>query len=341
MTGSDDFARPGLPGPAPRAARLPRWRGFNLLEKFTVDRSAPFREEDFRLIAEWGFDFARLPMDYRTWTDEQDLYRFKESVLAEIDQAVEWGERYGIHICLCLHRAPGYCVNRPLEPMDLWTNRQAQDACAYQWAHFARRYREIPSARLSFNLLNEPKQIDEATYIGVASRLVSAIRTEDPDRLVIADGLDLAWTPVTGLADLGIAQSLHAYDPWRVSHYKAPWFPGAVEWPAPTWPLTTDGDVRNKARLRSERIRPWKALEGMGVGIHVGEFGTYNETPHAVTLAWMRDFLELFEELGWGWALWNLRGSYGPMDSRRRDVAYEQFGDHQLDREMLNLLHDH
>jgi endoglucanase len=208
MTGSDDFARPGLPEPTARAARLPRWRGFNLLEKFTVERSAPFREEDFRLIAEWGFDFARLPMDYRTWTDAQDLYRFKESVLAEIDQAVGWGERYGIHICLCLHRAPGYCVNRPLEPMDLWTDRQAQDACAYHWAHFARRYRGIPSARLSFNLVNEPKKIDEATYIGVASRLVSAIRTEDPDRLVIADGLDLAWTPVTGTTRLRGSQGL-------------------------------------------------------------------------------------------------------------------------------------
>src|SRR5262245_43601168 len=126
MAGSDDVATPGLPEPAVRAARLPRWRGFNLLEKFTLDRNAPFRQEDFRLIAAWGFDFARLPMDYRTWTDEHDLYRFKEPVLAEIDQAVEWGERYGIHICLCLHRAPGYCGNRALKAPVLSAQPQPQ-----------------------------------------------------------------------------------------------------------------------------------------------------------------------------------------------------------------------
>jgi aryl-phospho-beta-D-glucosidase BglC (GH1 family) len=28
----------------------------------------PFQEEDFRLIAKLGFDFVRLPLDYRLWT---------------------------------------------------------------------------------------------------------------------------------------------------------------------------------------------------------------------------------------------------------------------------------
>jgi hypothetical protein len=48
--------------------KLPRWRGFNLLEKFTAGPvRRPFREEDFRLIAKLGFNFVRLPMDYRCW----------------------------------------------------------------------------------------------------------------------------------------------------------------------------------------------------------------------------------------------------------------------------------
>ncbi len=48
---------------------LPRWRGFNLLELYTrrgpTDwRGGAFPEDDFRWIADWGFDFARIPMDY-------------------------------------------------------------------------------------------------------------------------------------------------------------------------------------------------------------------------------------------------------------------------------------
>jgi len=322
-------------------SKLPRWRGFNLVEKFSVDRperNTSFREADFELIARWGFDFARLPMDYRTWTDDGNLRGLREPVLEEIDQAVEWGGQYGIHVSINFHRAPGYCVNAPPEPTDLWTDEATQEACALQWGVFAERYRGMPNDRLSFNLLNEPKEVDEATYVPVVERLVEAIREKDPGRLVIADGLDLGWTPVPGLAGLSIGQSLHAYDPWGVSHYRAPWFPGAEEWDEPTWPLPTGVGVRDKNVLRNERVGPWKALERRGVGIHVGEFGTFNGTPHSVTLAWMEDFLDLFREAGWGWCLWNLRGAYGPLDSERADVEYERFEGHLLDRQMLELI---
>jgi endoglucanase len=57
-----------------------------------------------------------------------------------------------------------------------------------------------------------------------------------------------------------------------------------------------------------------------------------------VVLAWMRDCLALWKEAGWGWALWELRGGFGVLDSRRRDVEYESFRGQKLDRQMLDLL---
>jgi endoglucanase len=36
--------------------------------------------------------------------------------------------------------------------------------------------------------------------------------------------------------------------------------------------------------------------------------------------------------------MWNLRGSFGIVDSGRADVAYEDFQGHKLDRKMLDLL---
>ena len=74
------------------------------------------------------------------------------------------------------------------------------------------------------------------------------------------------------------------------------------------------------------------------MGIHVGDWGAHNQTPHAVVLAWMRDPLSLWQEAGWGWALWNLHGSFGVLDSSRGDVKYEDFRGQQLDREMFNTL---
>lgn len=327
--------------PPATPSSLPRWRGFNLVEKFSIDRperNTGFRESDFELIARWGFDFVRLPMDYRTWTDDGDFYRLKESALAEIDQAVDWGRQYGVHVNVNFHRAPGYCVNRPREATSLWTDEATQEACAFQWAAFAERFRGIPNERMSFNLLNEPMDVDEASHNRVVERLVTAIREKDPGRLIIVDGLDLGWTPVFGLAELGVAQSLHAYDPWRISHHRAPWFPNAERWDEPTWPLRGVPELIDRDALRRQRVQPWKALESRGVGVHVGEFGNYKETPHAVTLAWMEDFLSLFRQAGWGWCMWNLRGAYGPLDSDRADVDYEEFDGHRLDRAMLELL---
>ena len=57
-----------------------------------------------------------------------------------------------------------------------------------------------------------------------------------------------------------------------------------------------------------------------------------------VSLYRQGDFLDLWREAGWGWALWNFRGSFGILDSGRTDVAYEDFHGHKLDRKMLDLL---
>jgi endoglucanase len=324
-------------------ARLPRWRGFNLLEKFVAlkEGNPPFQEADFQMMSEWGFDFARLPMSYRCWSEAENWRELKESQLKDVDAAVELGRRHGVHINLNFHRAPGYCVNPPKEATDLWAEERALEACAYQWGQFARRYRGISNDRLSFDLLNEPPDIPEAAYVKVVTRLVQAIRAEDPQRLVIADGLKWGSVPVFGLAELGIGQSTRGYEPMEVSHFRASWIPGSDRWPVPTWPLHRGDAVVDRETLRRTRIEPWKKLEQKGVGIHVGEWGAFHQTPHAVALAWMLDCLELWQEAGWGWSLWNLRGAFGVLDSGRADVKYEDFRGHKLDRQMLDLLRAH
>lgn len=335
----------GKQSPAPKdagkvsASKLPRWRGFNLLEKFVAQENAPFRAQDFEWMKEWGFDFVRLPMSYRCWTDPQDWLKLREGVLKEIDQAVELGRKNGVHVNMNFHRAPGYCVNPPKEPLDLWRDDEALRACAFHWAQFAKRYKGFPNEQVSFDLLNEPPNIHEDIYVRVVKHLVEAIRAEDPDRLIIADGLSWGGDPVFGLAKSGIAQSTRGYTPVQISHYKASWMHGSDTWAEPTWPLRLGkDDVWDRQRLYRERIEPWKALERAGVGVHVGEWGAYQYTPHKVVLAWMRDNLALWKEAGWGWAMWNLRGSFGVLDSGRKDVKYEEFRGHKLDREMLELV---
>lgn len=317
--------------------KLPRWRGFNLLEKFNGQNSR-FSAQDFEAIAEWGFNFVRLPMDYRMWIEGGDWTKIREDVLKEVDEAVQLGQKHGIHVMINFHRAPGYTVARPSEPKSVWTDAEALKVCTQHWVHFAKRYQGIPSSQVSFNLFNEPGSLPPETYRRVVEHLVEAIRKEDAKRLIVCDGRDWGNTAPTELAGLNVAAATRGYQPMQISHYHAGWVGGADKWAEPTYPLK-QGDVTwNKATMKERLIKPWQELQAKGVGVMVGEFGAHNQTPHPVVLAWLTDLLALWKEAGWGCALWNFRGSFGVMDSERSDVAYEDWHGHKLDRALLKLL---
>jgi endoglucanase len=325
-----------LPEPTPR--KLPRWLGFNLLEMFFGGGDRPFQEQDFAWIAELGFNFVRLALDYRCWTDRGDWRRLRQDVLKRLDQAVELGRKHHIHVQLNFHRAPGYTVAQPAESRSVWTDAEAQTVCALHWDHLARRFLGVPNVQLSFNLFNEPPNIRGDVYRRVVERMVQTIREHDPHRLVVCDGRGWGNTPPVELVGLDVAAATRGYEPFHLTHYRASWVSGADRWNLPDYPLREEGVVWDRKRLWSERIEPWKKLEQQGVGVMVGEFGAHNQTPHSAVIPWMRDCLANWKEAGWGWALWNFRGSFGVLDSDRRDVSYERWNGHKLDRAMLELL---
>jgi endoglucanase len=330
----------------PAQTVLPRWRGFNLLDFFTVRSNGDVAEDDFRWIAEWGFDFVRLPMCYTLWIEDGNPHRFHEPMLEKVDRAVELGRQYGLHVCLNFHRAPGYSVNpERREPYDLWKDPEALHDFCFHWRMFASRYAGVPSTELSFNLVNEPANPDPAQmtredHARVMRAAVEAIRAVDPERLVILDGVNWGNTPCPELADLGVAQSCRAYWPMGVSHYRASWVNGET-YPPPVWPGGWHyGQAWDREALE-RHYDGWAALAARGVGVHCGEGGAFNCTPHGVVLRWLRDVLEALQARGIGWALWNFRGGFGILDSERADVAYEDWRGHRLDRQMLELLRSH
>lgn len=492
------------------ASPLPAWRGFNLTEMFhrdSADFNQDFQEQDFVFMREQGFDFARLPLDYRIWTVNGDWYQVDEAALARLDQAVAWGRAYGVHVCLNLHRAPGYTVASPAEATSVWTDPATQAACVWHWRLLARRYRTVPPADLSFNLFNEPAGVAEADYLRVVQLLVNAIHQESPGRRIFIDGLDYGASvlDLSGLSDawgerqglLGL--SVHCYQPFNLTHYQAGWIAGADTWAPPAWPylqvpafmygsgkaewqspltvrpagtlaafpagtvvrlhvgtvsdrlalalwsagpdgtasagtrlwnhnfdcspaspdsgiwesttyqaawniwqnvwnhdyrvtlaepaaalvlaagegdwltltclgitlpgsateavLDLDatawgqtrqpvsfdgqafagGDSRDRDWLRRQ-LAPFAAARARGVPVMVQEFGVHNRTPHGVALAWLADLLAVVDEAGLGRAQWNLRGSFGVLDSGRSDVDYTAWQGHRLDQAMLDLI---
>jgi endoglucanase len=347
----------------PAANKLPRWKGFNLLDFYSPDPAAPSHpttDEQFQWMRDWGFDFVRIPIAYPHYLKfdrtkditADEVYQTDPQKLEEIDRLVGLAHRHGMHVSLNLHRAPGYCINAGFhEPFNLWTDAAALDAFCYHWNMWAHRYKDVSPEKISFDLLNEPTMRDDMNdqhsasrplpgelYRKVAKAATEAIRKENASRLVIADGNSGGNNVVPELADLNIAQSCRGYYPHAISHYMAPWANKDPDHqPTPVWP----GQVGNQYLSRdmlAAYYKPWIELKERGVGVHCGECGAWKRTPHAVFIAWFTNVLDILKENDIGFATWNFIGDFGMLDSGRTDIAYEDWYGHKLDRKMLDLL---
>ena len=346
--------------------KLPRWKGFNLLDFFSpIPPKNPSggnrtTEDDFKWMSDWGFDFVRIPMAYPRYLDfdrtrditKEEVYKFDVKVLEQVDQLIFLAHKYNLHVSLNLHRGPGYCINAGFhEPFNLWKDRDARDAFNAHWTMWAERYRTISPEKLSFDLLNEPAYIEDMNdqyaqkgpvpadiYRSVAAGASKAIWAVNKKRLIVADGNGGGNSVIPEIEDLGIAQSCRAYFPGLVSHYQASWvWKDPSQAPMPVWPGEIDGKYYGRETLE-EFYKPWIELKNRGVGVHCGEGGCYNKTPHNVFLAWFGDILDILTNAGIGYALWNFRGDFGILDSGRTDIEYTDWYGHKLDSKLLDLL---
>ncbi len=344
---------------------LPRWRGFNILDYFGANAnpnnlSSKSTEDDFRWMADWGFNFVRLPMAYPRYIkfnrtanlNPPDVYNIDEKIADQIESLITMAQKHGLHVSLNLHRAPGYCINAGFhEPYNLWKDEDARKAFYYHWGYWAKRFKNVSSDKISFDLLNEPALREDMNdqyskssavpgilYREVVLGAAAAIRSANPNHLIIADGNNVGNSVIPEIEDLRIAQSCRGYFPHYISHYQAPWvFKDPSLAPPPVWPGVIDGKTFGRAQLE-EYYKPWIELSKRGVGVHCGECGCWSKTPHQVFLAWFGDVIDILTHNDIGYGLWNFRGDFGILDSGRSDVDYKDWYGHKLDSKLLDLL---
>lgn len=359
------FAKPNL---QTIKNKLPRWRGFNFLTFFNPTRYAYTAshlaaiEQEFQWMADWGFDFVRIPMAYPSYLNydpksvrditPEETVDFNEEAVDTIERLVYAANKYNLHVSLNLHRAPGFCINAGFhEPFNLWRDKVAQEALYQHWEMWAKRFKHVSSDLLSFDLINEPcfkedmndqfgtiSAVPGDLYRKVALGCLSVIHAHNRDRIVIADGNHGGSLVIPELVDLPIGQSCRGYFPHYVSHYRAPWaWKDLDDSPMPVWPGMINSERFDRNRLE-EFYKPWIELVEQGVGVHCGECGCYSETPHSVFLAWFEDQLDILTSHGIGWGLWNFQGAFGLLNSGRKDVDYKDWYGRKLDFKLLTLL---
>ncbi len=321
--------------------------GFNFLWMYSfwnenVKPSKPnLAELDF--IAEEGFNFVRIPTDYRFFTDAD--VKPKGEAFELIDNYIEECIKRGLHANFNIHRAPGYCINSPeIEKFNLWRDEEAQNQFVSLWSYIADRYKSINSDKLSFDLVNEPANIPPThpctidDYRRVMIMTIDAIRKISPDRDITIDGFNGGGTAIPELADLGVTHSGRGYEPFPLTHYHAEWAKGADKFEMPEYPGYVQPGVYKDINTLREYYSPWKAVEDMGVKIHIGEFGCYNKISNTIALRWLEDLITVLCEYGWGYAMWNFNGAFGIVEHGRPDTRYENYKGFNVDMRMLEIM---
>src|SRR5262245_19317144 len=94
--------------------KLPKWKGFNLLDFFSPDpaNSRPQATEDqFKWMRDWGFDFVRIPIAYPSYLNidrtrnitPEETYKLDERAIERIDKLISLAHKYEMHVSINLH----------------------------------------------------------------------------------------------------------------------------------------------------------------------------------------------------------------------------------------------
>ena len=79
--------------------------GFNFLWMYVSDGETPQPPDERALdfVAQAGFNFVRVPTNYRSWIRDFDYLRPDEAVFAHFDRYLDACRQRGLHMSLNLH----------------------------------------------------------------------------------------------------------------------------------------------------------------------------------------------------------------------------------------------
>jgi endoglucanase len=301
---------------------------------YSAQRTGSYMDAaDFRLMAQMGFDHARLSIDPEPLLARPLADGLNQEFLGRLDTAVDGMIANGLAVMIDIHPEDNYKFR-------LREGREGVDRFVELWRHLAAHYAGRDPNLVFFEVMNEPEVQDPFRWQGILAKTVAAIREAAPQNTILAAGASwdslqdlLALTPV---ADDNVIYTFHFYEPYEFTHQGAGWATGWWRYTHDVpYPATDEAALEatlselpeGSDRLELERyfLNHWDARHirllldqaaGWGKKHHVpvvcNEFGAFRDHSQPVArAAYIHDVRTGLEADGIGWTMWDYRGNFG------------------------------
>jgi len=276
-----------------------RWRGAMISPAASADDLLALRRLGANHVR-WQLTWAGFPNSPADSASPEAYDQWLQGVLAHVDEALPVCEKAGFRVCLDLHTPPG--GRDKSYNCRLFQEAKCQDQFVAVWRMMARRY-QGRSAIAAFDLLNEPVQGEVAPdcvpWRELALRAARAIREIDPGRTLVYE--PAPWAKASAFKALeplpleNVIYSFHFYLPMDFTHQGVHGRPMGPEYPG-----VIGKKDWNKQTMRAAVAAVVDFQRKRKVPIYVGEFSAARWARGGNL--WLRDALDLWEELGWSWA---------------------------------------
>ncbi len=194
-------------------------------EKRGEDRENYMAANDFKLIADMGYDYVRLPIDEEHMWDEEgnkqaDAFKLLHNV-------IRWSFENNLRVIVDLHVLRSHHFNRP-DSRKLWEDKSAQEGFIEFWRQLSEELKNYPNSKLAYEPLNEAVSENPEDWNNLINWVISELRKLEPERTIIMGSNN--WQTVGSFKDLRVPEndkniilSFHYYEPFIITHYKAPW----------------------------------------------------------------------------------------------------------------------
>ena len=254
---------------------------------------------DFKRIRDAGFVTVRVPVRWSNRTGAGPAYAIDPKWMARVSEVVDQALAAGLNVVLNDHH------------FDEIDNDPAANSAklAAIWRQIAAHFADRPSARLWFEIENEPHdKLTNAILVETLAPALAAIRATNPDRPVIIGGEN--WSGIDSLAtldlpaDSNVYPTFHYYEPFDFTHQGAGWVK-----PKPPALGRVYGTADDARRLVRDAAKIRAYVERTGLIPFMGETGAYEaHIPLAQRVQYTRAVHDTFAPLGvgiCGWAYTN------------------------------------